>query len=192
MRRGPMVSVELTPPGRAVPPTLRLLPSKNTFVQFPTAHHNIPEAAQTTPALLAQNIRTTLRAAAASPTSSPVVVRGARSAIPTPPKTPVRTVNRPAAQTEEKTEGEAPKRSRVEAAPKTPESVRAMRGLPLDCRTASPSPAANNGSTSMHFVQSFAPPAYPQYGGYAPSATFHFDPCAPPYHGGLPQMPHLG
>jgi len=181
MRRGPLVSVELTPPGRAAPPTLRLLPSKNTFVQFPTAHHNIPEAAQTTPALLAQNIRMTLRAAAASPTSSPVAVR---SPVKTPVKTPIRAVNRPAAQTEEKLEAkEAPKKD----APKTPESVRAFRGLPLDCRTASPSPAANG---SMHFVQSFAPPAFQQY-GYAPSATFTFDPSAPPYHG-LPQMPHLG
>jgi hypothetical protein len=179
MRRGPLVSVELTPPGRAVPPTLRLLPSKNTFVQFPTtAHHNIPEAAQTTPALLAQNIRNTLRAAAPSPTCSPVAVRTTCGHYSPPPKTPIRTVNRPAAQTEEKKE-----------APKTPESVRAGRGLPLDCRTASPSPAANS---SMHFVQSFAPPAYPQQYGYVPNATFAFDPSAPPYTHGLPQMPHLG
>jgi hypothetical protein len=59
--------------------------------------------------------------------------------------------------------------------------------LPLECRTASPSPAGNG---SMHFVQSFAPPAYQHY-GYTPSSTFTFDPSVPPYHG-LPQMPHLG
>jgi len=187
-RRGPVVSVELTPPGRAVPPTLRLLPSKNTFVQFPTAQHNIPEAAQTTPALLAQNIHSTLRAAAPSPAGSPVKVRSFGGPYPTPPKTPVksvistpiRTVNRPAAQTEEKIE--APKTQ----APKTPESVQPVC-LPLECRTASPSPAGNG---SMHFVQSFAPPAYQHY-GYTPSSTFTFDPSVPPYHG-LPQMPHLG
>lgn len=177
MRRGPVVSVsvERTPPGRAVTSTLRLLPSKNTFVQFPTAHHNLPEAAQTTPALLAQNIRATLRAAAASPTASPVAVRGHTGPYSPPPKTPLRTVIRPAAQTEEK----------KEAPPKTPESVHAMC-VPLECRTASPSPAANG---SMHFVQSFAPPAYPQY-GYTPGANFTFDPSVNPYH--VPQMPHLG